>query len=268
MFKGGSYWLPPPVNRYTRGSPDSAYLKAKEELLLPTSTSADHATSAAASTSARIVHQLSSEKRKQLVRLLAELRTDRPSIAAAMVFCIDNASRAEHVVACIKESLCGRSAGSETSSANTLGAKLAHLYLVSDILRNCGSARVARAHAYRQHLQLQLGDMLRHLSVTYAAIEGLMKRDAFRQRVLSALRAWTECAMYPADVLAKMRSTFLEGDILAATQAKSAMMRNEASVAAGHGDDSDEDVDGKPMESSSDGEDVDGVPRTFEFSYY
>jgi hypothetical protein len=31
MFKKGSYWKPPPVNRYTQGSFDDAYEKAKRE---------------------------------------------------------------------------------------------------------------------------------------------------------------------------------------------------------------------------------------------
>ena len=31
MFKNGSYWQPPPLNRYTQGSPDESYEKAKKE---------------------------------------------------------------------------------------------------------------------------------------------------------------------------------------------------------------------------------------------
>ena len=32
MFKNGSYWQPPPINRYTQGSPDDSFEKAKFEL--------------------------------------------------------------------------------------------------------------------------------------------------------------------------------------------------------------------------------------------
>ena len=32
MFKNGSFWQPPPLNRYTKGSPDESYEKAKHEL--------------------------------------------------------------------------------------------------------------------------------------------------------------------------------------------------------------------------------------------
>ena len=32
MFKKGSLWKPPPVNRYTQGTPDESYEKAKREL--------------------------------------------------------------------------------------------------------------------------------------------------------------------------------------------------------------------------------------------
>lgn len=31
MFKTGSYWIPPPMNRYTRGCRDEAYEKARAE---------------------------------------------------------------------------------------------------------------------------------------------------------------------------------------------------------------------------------------------
>ena len=32
MFKNGSYWQPPPLNRYTQGSSDDAYDRAKQEV--------------------------------------------------------------------------------------------------------------------------------------------------------------------------------------------------------------------------------------------
>lgn len=31
MFKKGSFWQPPPVNRYTQGMPDESYEKARHE---------------------------------------------------------------------------------------------------------------------------------------------------------------------------------------------------------------------------------------------
>lgn len=31
MFKTGSYWIPPPINRYTQGCPDEAFKKAQLE---------------------------------------------------------------------------------------------------------------------------------------------------------------------------------------------------------------------------------------------
>lgn len=32
MFENGSYWIPPPLIKYTQGSPDEAYDKALGEL--------------------------------------------------------------------------------------------------------------------------------------------------------------------------------------------------------------------------------------------
>ncbi len=32
MFKNGSFWQPPPLNRYTQGSPDESYENARHEL--------------------------------------------------------------------------------------------------------------------------------------------------------------------------------------------------------------------------------------------
>ena len=86
MFKNGSFWQPPPLNRYTEGSPDESYEKARHELEVRKGS-------------------LCNEKRDKLEEILRNITTERKSISDAMVFCIENAEKAEEIVECIIESL-------------------------------------------------------------------------------------------------------------------------------------------------------------------
>jgi len=124
MFAGGSFWQPPPLNRYTQGMPDEAYEAARREL--------DTAETA-----------LGSDRRDRLEEMLRAITTERKSVAEAMRYCIENADKAEEVVECVAESL--------LIAETPLNVKVARLYLVSDILHNC-CAKVANASYYRRGL--------------------------------------------------------------------------------------------------------------------
>ena len=58
-----------------------------------------------------------------------------------MIFCIENAEKAEEIVESLFESM--------SKDDLTLNKKLARLYLISDILYNC-SVKVANASNYRK----------------------------------------------------------------------------------------------------------------------
>jgi len=122
MFKNGSFWQPPPLNRYTKGPEDTAYETAWTELNVRQD-------------------KLCSEKRDKLEEVLHGLTTERVSVGEAMKYCIENADQAEEIVECITESL--------LINETPLNRKVARLYLVSDILHNC-TVKVANASYYRR----------------------------------------------------------------------------------------------------------------------
>lgn len=217
MFKGGSYWQPPPLNRYTRrqASPDLAYARAKSEL------------------EERKGGSLSTEKRDRLEELLRGLATERKSISEAMCFCIENADKAQEVCECIADSL--------LIAETPLNKKVARLYLISDILHNC-CAKVANASYYRRGFERILPAVFEHNSEVWRRIDGKMKSEAFKQKMLSCVRAWAEWAIYPNDYLVRLQNMFLGLVKAKHEQAES------ASATAQDDDGSESDVDGKPLE--------------------
>lgn len=228
MFKGGSYWQPPPLNRYTRrqNSPDLAYARAKSELEEP------RAKTAAASANA-YASSLCTEKRDRLEELLRNLATERKSISEAMCFCIENADKAQEICECIGDSL--------LIAQTPLNKKVARLYLISDILHNC-CAKVTNASYYRRGFERILPEVFEHNSEVWRAIDGKMKSEAFKQKMLGCVRAWSEWAIYPNDFLVRLQNMFL-GLVKNTTQGRA---DSEGSLG------SDSDVDGKPLEEEED----------------
>ena len=181
MFKNGSYWQPPPLNRYTQGSPDEAYEKAKTECEIRRG-------------------NLCNEKRDKLEDILRNINSERKSISDAMLFCLDNAEKAEEIVQVIVESL--------MLDETPLNKKAARLYLVSDILHNC-CAKVANASYYRRGFERFLPEIFEHISEVWKKIDGKMKAEAFKQKILSCVRAWEDWAIYPKEYLVGLQNMFL-----------------------------------------------------------
>ena len=95
MFENGSYWQPPPLNRFTKGCDfDDSYEKVKKELLTKKET------------------HLSTEKNDALNNMLKNLTIERKSISNGMLFCIDNAEKAEEIITSIVNSI---KSGNESS---------------------------------------------------------------------------------------------------------------------------------------------------------
>lgn len=83
----------------------------------------------------------SSSQRDRLEDLIRGLTPERNKIGEAMVFCIEHSDASDEVVDCIAESLC--------NSSTLITKKIARLYLVLDILHNCG-VKVNNASSYRK----------------------------------------------------------------------------------------------------------------------
>lgn len=216
MFKGGSIWRPPPMNPWTQGMPDE--LVETDERQEPRRGS------------------LSNSQRDRLEDLLRNITPERIKVAEAMVFCIEHAEAAEEICDCITESL-----SNSTTAANK---KVARLYLISDILHNCG-IKITNATIYRKAFEARLSDIANEVHQAYKQFDSRLKAEGFKVRVMRIFKAWEDWAVYPRDFLIKLQNTFL-----GLTPA------NDSDQQV------DEDIDGAPLSDvdHDTGEDLDGVP--------
>ncbi|XP_044257591.1 U2 snRNP-associated SURP motif-containing protein isoform X2 [Tribolium madens] len=179
LFKSGSIWKPPLMNSYTAGMPDE--LVNDDEGKENTKGS------------------LSNTQRDRLEDLIRSLTPERSKIGEAMVFCIEHSDAAEEVVECITESL---------SNASTLiTKKIARLYLVSDILHNCG-VKVNNASYYRKAFESKLVDIMTEVKKSYDKLEGRLQAEGCKLRVLRILQALDD-SIYHKDYVNKLRTIFL-----------------------------------------------------------
>ncbi|XP_022915501.1 U2 snRNP-associated SURP motif-containing protein isoform X2 [Onthophagus taurus] len=179
MFTEGSIWKPPLMNCYTSGMPDELVVDDDER----------------ASTKGT----LSNTQRDRLEDLIRNLTPESKKIGEVMVFCIEHSEAAEEVADCITESL--------SNELTTILKKIARLYLVSDILHNC-AVKINKASSYRKAFESRLIDIMKHLKSTFDKLEGRMKAEGFKSRILRTLKAW-EDNIYPKVFMDKLHNAFL-----------------------------------------------------------
>lgn len=246
MFKNGSLWKPPPLNPYLQGMPEELVEVPPVRPIEPKKGS------------------LSDSQRDKFEDLLRNIAPEKYKIAEAMIYCIDHAEAAEEIIDCIGEAIAIPEA--------PLYKKIARLYLISDVLHNC-SVKVANASFYRKGFQAKLPDIFKDLHEIFQSIEGRLRAEQFKQRVVSCFRAWEDWAIYPSEFLIKLQNLFLglvplsrdlneDSNSSQATQVPNT--ESEIPVA----DDIDgvplaaDDIDGIPLDavSTEDKDDIDGVP--------
>lgn len=211
MFHGGSIWKPPLMHSYTAGMPDD--LVVDDDILREASKGA-----------------LSRGQRDRLEDLLRNLTPEKRKIGEGMVYCIDHAEAAEEIVECITESL--------SNESTLITKKISRLYLVSDILNNCG-VKVNKASNYRKVFQGKLLDIMTEVKKTYDKLESRIQAEGFRVRVLRVLKSWEDTGIYTSDFMVKLHNVFLG-------------LEQDPEVP-----EKEEDIDGNPLEKTSDD---DGVP--------
>ncbi|KAK8762979.1 hypothetical protein V5799_034412 [Amblyomma americanum] len=239
MFEGGSLWKPPPMNPYLQGMPPELVEKEQEE-----SPSKDDNRKGS----------LSDSQRDKLEDMLRALTPERPRIMEAMIYCIEHADAAEEIVDCVTQSL--------SILETPLHKKVARLYLISDILHNC-SVKVANASFFRKGFQVCLPEIFKEIHEAFNSIEGRLKAEQFKQRVMSCFRAWEDWAIYPNDFLIRLQNIFL--GLVPSTKPVGLVPSCEDQSTEGEGsppplvkDDLLEDVDGVPLVAAD--TDLDGLP--------
>ncbi|CAL1542099.1 unnamed protein product [Lymnaea stagnalis] len=233
MFKGGSIWRPPPINPFTQGMPEDLVNReanSEFELILRKGKLTNRQGFIFKYSKCQNMHQ-----RDRLEDVLRELTPERLKIAEAMVWCLDHAEAAEEIVECIAESL--------SILQTPIPKKIARLFLVSDILFN-SSAKVPNASFFRKFFQSKLKEIFKDINESYEKIEGRLKAEQFKQKVMNCFRAWEDWAVYPNDFLITLQNIFL--GLIIPTKEDSPERKPEKSI----------DLDGAPLE------DVDGIPLT------
>ncbi|XP_063237472.1 U2 snRNP-associated SURP motif-containing protein [Bacillus rossius redtenbacheri] len=179
MYKGGSIWKPPPMNPYTQGMPDELVEVDEKEYRKGS---------------------LSNSQRDRLEDMLRNLSPERSRITEAMMFCIEHGDAAEEICDCLAESL--------SILQTPIPKKIARLYLISDILHNCG-VKVTNASNYRKGLEVRLQVVFQDVHAAYMTLESRLKAEWFKMRVMRMFFAWEEWAVYPKEFLIRLQNAFL-----------------------------------------------------------
>ncbi|KAJ2078050.1 hypothetical protein H4R24_004745 [Coemansia sp. RSA 988] len=193
MYDKGPIWIPPPKHdtlKLLHGQHPTASERVIDE------SDEDQIYAAA------LHNGLDRRARKKLERRVERVRgLTRGPIAAAMSSAIEHAHAAEDVVDVVCQSLVG-------DESATPKEKLAKLFLVSDILHNC-SAPIANAWRLRGVFENQLRRVFDSLAAVYRQIDGRLRAEEFRRRVLGVLAVWEAWMMFPKETVHELATSFL-----------------------------------------------------------
>ncbi|PSN54653.1 hypothetical protein C0J52_01081 [Blattella germanica] len=133
--------------------------------------------------------------------------------------------------------------------------KIARLYLISDILHNCG-VKITNASFYRKGLEARLLQIFQDVHAAYMSLESRLKAEGFKLRVMQMFRAWEEWAVYPKDFLIRLQNTFLGLTNMVEVKSHPESEGEEETETR-----LESELDGMPMSGGEgEGEDLDGVP--------
>ena len=179
MSVDGPRWVPPPapkdnpeINKLLRTSKASTKLIAKD--------------------------------RELLMDILRHLTVKREDIQDAMEFAVERSECSADVVDVITASLLG--------DDTPRRLKIARLYVVSDLLHNCG-APVKGVQSYRSHFIRTLPYVFAHLEKYLSSLASKNAREAFKRDVQSVLAAWKSWSMFADEFIQGLEYTFLCGDV-------------------------------------------------------
>tara|TARA_B110000977_G_scaffold103553_1_gene135128 strand:- start:3172 stop:5052 length:1881 start_codon:yes stop_codon:yes gene_type:complete len=183
MIAGGARWRPPdPTQR-----PDTSLVSSTNVQGLPADDS-----------------RLTVSEAQTFASLLEKLTLERRDIEQGMIFALDHSEAADDIAELLAEAL--------TSDETAVATKTARLFLVSDILHNCG-APVRNTSAYRGAFQSKLPRVFESLRLTLRGMTSRIAREAFKKRVASVLAAWSDWFLFQNEFLKGLEANFALGDV-------------------------------------------------------
>jgi hypothetical protein len=192
--------------------------------------------------------RLHKNERHQLEMLLAELTPERSTIGSVMVYAMDHADRANEIVQLIVERL--------TSAATPVAAKIVYLFVISDILHNCGNADIPKAAHYRTGFESRLPGVMQCFNDALNATTSRISSQLLKDRVLQVLRVWQTWSLFSDIFITGLQTTFLAAPIETAPVAPAPIDTTAISTGTGNenagnrvdvDDNDDEDLDGAPI---------------------
>ncbi|KAH8852810.1 U2 snRNP-associated SURP motif-containing protein [Schistosoma japonicum] len=245
MFEGGPLWRPPPVNLFSGGMPEDlveeddypyapGYVPPPSGRRRESEDLQEEIRLEAAAASRRC--GLTEAQRGRFTQMLEDLEPCRIKIGEVMVWCLEHADSASDIALCIVDSVAPNSSFTsnqleketnsvdenlaadfksdqdttdhEKSQSISINKLVARLFLASDILYN-SSAKVPNASFFRKCFETCLPDMFKNLNSHYKNVEGKLKAEQLKQKVMLCFRAWEDWAVYPNEFLIKLQNIFL-----------------------------------------------------------
>ena len=164
--------------------------------------------------------QLSQRSYNQFKDILLNLTISNSQIKFAMGFVYDHVESADEIINILKNSLLDNEIMIPNSENNNddctpmpipASAKIARLYLLSDILHNSG-APIKNASIYRNVLQPLLPEIFEHLGTVLRSKYkiGRMSGKQIEEKVASILSAWMEWSILPQPFMLGLESAFYQ----------------------------------------------------------
>lgn len=145
-----------------------------------------------------------------------KLTLSRDAICSAMAFCFEKSASAREIANLLKVSLV------DEAPLVSVDAKIARLYLLSDILFNSQQPGVRNAFMYRDAIEKMAMDVFSSLGKKDArdGSIGRMTMHKLRMAVKSVLGAWTEWSVYNPSFLDELEARFDGREVIAEVSKK------------------------------------------------
>merc|ERR1712154_274080 len=117
-----------------------------------------------------------------------------------MIFCLDHSDRAVEIGEILSEAL--------TLSETTFNKKLGRLFLVSDVLCNCNTAKIKNASLYRSEFKNK------HLSQIFKSLYKHSQNLLIKEKVIKVIKVWENKCVFPSFFTSQLKQIFIFGDFV------------------------------------------------------
>lgn len=198
ISKDGAVWHPPPIDA-TDQHTTTGSAEIKDEVEQPRFRPGSNFSEKEQPGGSKALNPSSREAFQVMLR---DLDTMRNGICEAMAFSLDHADSAIAVVKLLTANLMEQGCTSEQG--------VARLFLISDILHNCGNGQIKNAWVYRREFESLLPEFceMLHMVIRIAG-DGALHEQRINSKVMAAFKSWEEAAIFGRQYLRGLEASFL-----------------------------------------------------------